>query len=208
MTLKGSSSSRCTTTRLTLKSFSSTNRNSQLQSCNVKLSVRNNFTTFQSRGGDEAQRRRPATHPQRMPTKDRHSERLPFHSKFTRPQAKRPQHMWSTSDGGPFVKDPLLIEITIADTITIVRRIPGSPSVPVAVSWARPYAYLQKICILCSSRYVFSVALVLPLIINSILLQGHRETDRFFLQFQECIFRNPTVAVPLPPHGVLLPPEI
>jgi hypothetical protein len=69
---------------------------------------------------------------------------LPFHSKFTRPQGKRPQHMWSTTDDGPFVKDPLLIEITIADTITIVRRIPGSPSIPVAVSWTQPYAYLQK----------------------------------------------------------------
>jgi hypothetical protein len=31
---------------------------------------------------------------------------LPFHSKFTRPPAKKPQHMRNTADGGPFVKDP------------------------------------------------------------------------------------------------------
>ena len=73
ITLKGSSSSCTQTTRFSLKSFSPTNRN---HSCKVvKLSVNNNLTTLQSRGGDETPRRRPVTHPQRMPTKDRHSER-------------------------------------------------------------------------------------------------------------------------------------
>ena len=93
--LKGSSSTCCVNYPFYPEVFLPQKQKPQLQSCKVvgeqQLDIF--IFTLQPRGGDETLRWRPPTRPQRMP----------FHSKVTRPQAKSPSTC-EKQRHGPFVK--------------------------------------------------------------------------------------------------------